>query len=94
MWAPIVYEDGQAIDCGSQRAIPYALPWVSLTLEQECGTMHVNNRKPNILQDMQSGRNLRDLNRDGTPKPSHVAKVYPYSSKRQNTRAMRKAGGQ
>lgn len=56
--------------------------------------MHVNNHKPNILQDMQSGRNLRDLDRNGMPKPPHVAKVYPYSSKRQNTRATRKAGGQ
>ena len=53
--------------------------------------MHVNNMRPNILQDKQAaanGRDLRDRDRFGnlTAKRQLVPrKVYPYSSKRQQT---------
>lgn len=49
--------------------------------------MHVNERKPNTLQDKQVGatRNLRNPH-----KLYKAPKVYPYSSTRQNTRLARK----
>lgn len=54
--------------------------------------MHVNSRKPNILEDMQAaanGRDLRNRDRDGNPIPKKPKRVYPYQSKRQLERYKR-----
>ena len=59
--------------------------------------MHVNNRQPNILQDMQASANGVDLrNRDKlgrfTAKRWNVPKQnYPYQSKRQIERVVRRS---
>jgi hypothetical protein len=65
--------------------------------------MHVNNQRPNILQDKIAGatRDLRDRDRHGMLTAKRwilnpvrglgYNRVYPYSSERQNTRLQRKA---
>ncbi len=57
---------------------------------------HVNNRKPNIAQDINahlSGADLQDKDRDGNPKAKRHCvpkRSYPYQSTRQIERAKRK----